>query len=497
LTPSAPAAPSVGATALRLAPIALVARGVAFLVPMLIAHLFGVSPVTDAFFYALAFPSFIMVIVSNAFGTTATPAIALAQSTTPEALPRFVGATATTSALAALAVGALVLAALGPALPVLTNFPPETRDLAWWFVAELLPFMGLVGAAVILRAACEVRGRFVFSAVSPLLRGGTVMIGIVALRGPLGNHALPAAMVLGQTVEVAWYLGVLWHSGLVPIPNIGLDPRVRRALVDVLPILGGEVMVAANLVVDKGFAGVLPEGAVSHLEYADRTRFIPQTLLESTLLAVAFATWSNLLARGDRQAYASQLDQSLRWVAAWAAPPLAGLFIGRHVLVSLLYERGEFGAPDAEAVSSAFGWYVPGLWSMMLGTLSMRAHVVERRLGLVLVLGIVSVLANGVLDAVLVGPMGIDGLALASTLTWVVVPGLYVAFIVPTIRPVARFGDWAAALGIAAGSLLVAIAVEVGPGAPESLLDVTLWAAAVACFALLGAAAGVTRPPRA
>ena len=38
---------NVGRTALLLTPVALLARGVAFLVPVLIAHLFGVSDTTD------------------------------------------------------------------------------------------------------------------------------------------------------------------------------------------------------------------------------------------------------------------------------------------------------------------------------------------------------------------------------------------------------------------------------------------------------------------
>lgn len=485
----------VGRLVLTLAPIAVLARGVAFLVPVAIAHLFGVSPVTDAFFYALAFPSFVMVIVANGFGTVATPAIARVQADAPGELPAFVGGTAIASALAATVVGLVALLALAPLLPAITSFAPSERVLTRQFVGELLPFMALVGAGVILRAACEVRGRFVPAALSPMFRGGTILAVLIALHGRLGPHALPAALVAGQLVEVAWYLAVLRHSGLVPRLVFALDPRLRAVLVDVWPILGGEVLVALNLVVDKGFAGLLAADSVSLLEYADRTRFIPQTFVESTLLAVAFATWSNQVAAGDRAGYARQLEQSLRWIAGWTAPPLAGLYIGRHLLVELLYVRGEFTPADAAASAEAFGWYVPGLWSMLLGALAMRAHVVEGRLKLVFALGIASVAANITLDALLLRPMGIDGLALASSLVWIVVPAGYLLALAPTLRPVARLDRWVAPIAIAAASAGVAVAVEIGWGPPREWLDARLWVAATTCVILLALAMVATRPP--
>ena len=118
------------------------------------------------------------------------------------------------------------------------------------------------------------------------------------------------------------------------------------------------MLVALNLVVDKAFAGTLETGSVATLEYADRARVIPQTLLESTLVMVAYATWSNLRASG-RIAHARRaVDQALRWTLALSAAPVAGMFIGRHVLVSLLYERGAFTAEDTAATAGVLAWYL-------------------------------------------------------------------------------------------------------------------------------------------
>lgn len=486
----------VGRTALVLAPIAVIARGIAFLIPVVIAALFGVTNVTDAFFYALAFPTFVMVIVTNGVGTVTTPLLATIQAEEPERVPHFVGGAMLGTAGLALLVGIVQLVVLWPLLPYITDFDDSTVSRTWMFVLELLPFMALIGFSVILRASNEVRGRFVPVALSPLLRGSVVIAAIFLLREPLGPHVLPTAMLAGQIVEVSWYGISLATTGLIPVPNLRVDARLRKAARDALPLLGGEVLVAMNVVTDKAFAGLLESGSVSLLEYADRTRFIPQTLLESTLLPVAFATWANLIAHEQRDAFSRSVDQSLRWVAAWTAAPLAGLFIGRHALTRLLYERGEFTAEHVAASADAFGVYVPGVWAMMLGTLAMRAHVVEHRLRIVFALGLVSVVLNIGLNSIFVRPLGINGLALASSIVWWVVPTLYLWFLRPTLRGVVRWQQWAPVLGIALGSAAIAATIELLDLTPQSISDPTLWLASIPCFALLGAAFLVTRPPR-
>ncbi len=481
----------VGRVALSLTPLVIAARGVAFLTPVLIAHLFGASGVTDAFFYALAIPALILVLLSNAVATVATPIMARLKADEPDRLPTFIGGVATAAGGLALLVGLTLAAALALALPQITRFAPDTQSLTRWMLLGLVPFMSLTGMMALLRAACEIHGRFVPVALSPLLRGVLTLATLLGLHGPVGVWALPAAYTVGAAGEVVWSLTILRRVGVRPVFRPHLGPRLRQALKRTLPLLAGEGMVALNLVVDKAFAGTLEPGMVSLLEYAERARLIPQTLLEGSLLPVAYAAWAHLVARSDREAYAAQLAQSLRWVAAWSAPPLAGLFIGRQVLVGLLFERGAFGPDDTVAAAQALGWYIPGLWSVMLGTLAMRAHVVEGRLRPIVVLGALSIALNTTLDALLIGPMGIDGLALASTMVWTAAAALYLRGVVPTLRHAG--GRWLPAGSIAAASALTAIGVELWWGPPTSLTDPVLWGAAVVCFGLLGLAVRFTR----
>ena len=426
-------------------------------------------------------PAFVMVVVANGFALVAVPAFAEIAADRPHALASAVGTSAAISAGAALIVGVFAALACAWLLPHVSAFDAPQRAQVTRFLLELTPYTGLVGAAVMLRAACEVRRQFVPAGLAPAVRGVVAITTIAALRPWLGSDALPIGLTFGQAAEVVWHTSVLARDGL----RLGLGPldsRVRQAMIDVGAVLGGEVLVAANLVVDKGFAATLPPGSVSWLEYADRARFIPQTLAESTLFPVAFAAWSALAASGDREGFAKSVDRSLRWMISLVAPPLAGMFIARLVLIRVLYERGAFHLEDALNAASVLGWYIPGLLPMFVGSLAMKANVIERRMPLVFVLGAVSALGNAGLDAVLVRSFGLIGVAIASTALWFVVPALYLLALWPTLRAVATVRTWAAALAVVAASTAIAGGIEWSHGTCASAMDPWLWGGMVACL---------------
>ncbi len=490
----------VGRTSLLLVPIALVSRGVAFAVPAVIALWFGVDAVTDAWYWALAFPTFALVLASTSLGTAAIPALARVRAEAPERLPHFMGSLMVWSALGSGLFGLAICLAAGPALPAITDFPADTADLAHRFLWELLPFMVLTTTGAVARVTCEVHHRFMEVALTPIVRAATVILVTWAALEPLGAHALPLGLVVGEAVQmVFWVLVLGLREGLWPRPGISLDPAIRGVGRDLAPILGGEVLVALNLVVDKAFAATLPPGSVATLEYADRARVIPQTLLESTLLMVAYASWSRLFAQDRRDEARAGVSQSLRWVLVLAAPVLAGMFIGRQALVSLLFERGAFTHADTLATAAVLGWYLPGVLPNLLGILAVRAHVVERNLRLVFALGVVSVVANCIMDALLVGPFGLAGLALSTTLNMMLVPGLYLWALRRTWGPSTTPGAgraWLVTCLLAAAAVAVAVVNEITVGPPATIADPRLWIASIPCFLLLALGQLLTRRPR-
>ena len=248
--------------------------------------------------------------------------------------------------------------------------------------------------------------------------------------------------------------------------------------------------------VDKAFAAWLPTGSVATLEFADRaksdsTNIVGEYTFNGGLRQLVQYARPKPIARKLRKA----VEQSLRWVLALAAPMLAGLFIGRHVLIQLLFEHDQFTPENTATTASVLAWYLPGVWTNLLGIMVVRAHVVEHNLRLIWIMGAVCMVSNCVLNALLIGPMGLEGLALATTLNMVLVPGIYLWALRKKLPW--QVGSWLKVAAIASASVAVACLVELSPnGHPKSIDSLKLWGASIPCFVLLGLGWRVTQAPR-
>ena len=143
-----------------------------------------------------------------------------------------------------------------------------------------------------------------------------------------------------------------------------------------------------------------------------------------------------------------------------------------------------------------FGWYIPGLWAMMLGILAVRAHIVESRLFIVYWLGLTSMILNALLNYLLIGPFGLKGLAMASSLVWWIVPMAYLLALWPTVRGHIQWVAWCRVVLIVTLSGTTASVIEYTGNTPTSIGDPALWGAALLCFALLGLASLWAGKPR-
>ncbi|MDP2309761.1 MAG: lipid II flippase MurJ [Pseudomonadota bacterium] len=479
---------SIGRTTLLLAPVAVVARAVAFFVPVFIARWYGVQSATDAFYWALSVPTFLLILGSTTMGAVLVPVLATLRVAAPERVPGVIGASTTLAAGLALTLGATVATAAPWVLPHLTRFDAPTRALTVQFAWALVPFLMAVAVAAVLKAACEVHGRFAGPASAPVVRALTTLAVVGAFREQ-GAMVLPVGLLCGSLAEVTLLVVVLEAAGIRLRPSLALPPELADAARAFGPVLGGETMVALNLIVDKLFAGTGPEGSVSLLEYADRARMIPQTLLESTLMVVAFNAWAAARARGEDEGRHRAVAKALWWVCLLAPPVLAGMAIGREALVRLLYEGGAFSPEHTAVTSATLGAFLPGVLFSLLGALISKAHIVAGRYRLVLALGALSLGLNVVLDAALMPGLGLVGLAMATSITTAVVTLVSFTRLLPELRGVFPAAQAWTAVAMAVVSGALALLAVVRGFTPLSVTDPWLWIASVPFLGLLGAGA--------
>jgi putative peptidoglycan lipid II flippase len=470
---------NIGRTSLRLIPIVILSRGAAFIVPVAVAMWFGADAVSDAWYWALSLPTFSLVLAGAALGTAAVPIMSEAKG--DEALSKIYASVLGWVGLLSLGIGVACAAASPWFIKWTSNFTPETQALTTEYCWMLVPFVLLTTLSAAAKAVCEVKGLFLSLTWTPIVRASSVILITWISLDICGPYALPIGLVGGEAVQFFLWVYLIYQKGIRVWPNLNYSKSIQTLGSHILWILGGEALVALNLVIDKVFASQLQEGSVSILEYADRARVIPQTLLHATLAMVAFAAWSKLWAQNKKEATRKAIDQSLHWTLALSSPVIAGMIIGREVLCTLLFERGAFSVSDRHMTATVLGCYLLGVLPNLLAILAVRAHVLLQHFKLIFVLGITSVLINLAFNFALMPVFGLSGIALSTSITVFVIPLIYLYRLMPIINP----RQWRVGFISFALSSVVCITFE-SLGIPETIFASPLWIAAFLCFSILG-----------
>ncbi|HHR84841.1 MAG TPA: hypothetical protein ENL23_00665, partial [Candidatus Acetothermia bacterium] len=130
--------------------------------------------------------------------------------------------------------------------------------------------------------------------------------------------------------------------------------------------------------------------------------------------------FSASLARGENDRFSSYLSDGISASALILLPAMAGLYaIGPNV-IHLLFQHGSFSAGDTSRTWLALSFYLVGVLPYGLVFILTRAYYALGRTRVPLIASGCAVAANIVCDIMLVTPMRVGGLALATSISGVV-----------------------------------------------------------------------------
>jgi putative peptidoglycan lipid II flippase len=248
-----------------------------------------------------------------------------------------------------------------------------------------------------------------------------------------------------------------------------------------------------NGVVDRFFVSFLGPGRLAALGYADRVVALVLSVLVSPITAVLYPTLADYEARRDRTGLFRAVDRGLRAVIACMLPVAVAIVTLAPLALTLFFEHGRFSSSDTMRVSGILGCYAGVVVLGGVGSLVVRGfYTVNNTREPMIWGGLVSVVLNVVMDALVFRRLGVYGIAAVTSLNMMVVlPVLYV--LLRRRLGAERITGWTSFLmramlsGVAMGSVLVAATrrIHVEAGAFEG-------ASALVLAALMGLATYAT-----
>ena len=348
----------------------LASRVLGFVRDIMVAALLGAGPVAEAFLIAFALPNmFRRFFAEGAFNMAFVPLFSKKVEADEDALG--FARDAFTGLATVLIVFSSVAIVLMPwlVLAMASGFSGDARfDLAVDYGRIAFPYILFISLAALLSGVLNALGRFAAAAAAP------VLLNILFIIAMLGARAMgwPVGDALVWTVPLAGVaqLALVWIAAsragyrlTMRLPR--LTPELKRLAIIAAPaaLAGGVVQV--NLLVGRQVASFF-DGAVVWLSLADRLYQLPLGVVGIAIGVVLLPELSRRLQAGDRSGGQDALSRAGEVSLALTIPAAVALMIVPFPLVTVLYQRGAFGADDAAATALAVAVYGAGLPAFVL-----------------------------------------------------------------------------------------------------------------------------------
>lgn len=390
------------------------------------AHFFGAGDAMDAFYVATRIPNLLRDLfaegsMSAAFVPTFTRH--LTQRGKPDAWR--LGSQVLNALL--LVTGIVVTLGIIFAEPLVRLYAgayaavPGKLELTVQLTRITFPFLTLVALAVAMMGMLNSLHRFFVPALSPAMFNVAIIASALVLIPVMPRMGYPAiiAMAIGTLLGGLAQIAVQWP----PMSAEGYrhrwrldfrDPGLREILVLMGPGTIGVAAAQINLFVNTVLATGEGTGAVSWLNNAFRTMYLPIGLFGVSIATAALPDISRHVASEAYEEVRATISRGLRLMLMLNVPAMAGLVSLAAPIVGLILETGEFTAQDTAATAAALVFYAPGLVGYSAVKIITPSFYALRDARTPVMVSMGVVLLNLVLNLLLVRVLGYRGLALGT-----------------------------------------------------------------------------------
>ena len=360
--------------------LTLVSRITGLVRELLMASVFGVSAMTDAFNVAFRIPNlFRRVLGEGAFSQAFVPVLAATRAEEGDdgakALIDHVGTLLAWTLVLLCIAGVLGAPWMVWAMASGMKQSPQGFDAAVTMTRWMFPYIGFMSLVALAGGILNTWKKFAVPAASPVLLNIALILSITlgaplfARHGIEPIYAQAAGVMLGGLLQLGIQVPALLRLAL--LPRIGVrwaairaawaDPTTRKVARLMLPALLGVSVAQVSLLINTQIASHLATGSVSWITYADRLMELPTALLGVALGVVLMPQLASARAKQDDERYSAMLDWGLRLVVVLSVPCMVALLVFAKPLVAVLYHYGAFADRDVQQTTLALAGYGVGI----------------------------------------------------------------------------------------------------------------------------------------
>ena len=298
-----------------------------------------------------------------------------------------------------------------------SNYSKEMKaqmSLMLKILALAFPFQGLI---TVFGAVLQAERKFTPIKLTGALTSAVSIACTVLLVNRIGNHSLVVAFLVGCVLNAAFLRFNLRGYFCFSPYHFFKDPKVKKLLRLVLPLLIGLAAHEFNLIVDKVVASGVTEGAVSALSYSCVLYLFIENVIINSIVTAIFPDMTQKLSDGKERELAAGVKNMLVFAEFLLIPMVVFTVLNATNIVRLVYMRGNFSGKSLSLTSAALAGYVLGLPFLALRDIITRVYYAYGDTRSPVIINMISIVINILLDFVLGHYFGVFGITLSTSVS--------------------------------------------------------------------------------
>ncbi|NLJ77784.1 MAG: murein biosynthesis integral membrane protein MurJ [Tissierellia bacterium] len=201
---------------------------------------------------------------------------------------------------------------------------------------------------------------------------------------------------------------------------------LREFFIALWPVVLGTSINMINVAVDKSFASTLITGSKSWLNYSDVIIHVAIGILVMGMIIIVIPALGKRFAGNDITSLKSLMDKGMHMVTSVVLPAMIVIITLANPIVKLLFERGKFAPADTLITSQVLIHYALGLVGIAIMLILINCHYAIHDPITSTKFVTLGVIINFILNWILINPMAVHGLALATSLSNTLVAALLI-----------------------------------------------------------------------
>jgi putative peptidoglycan lipid II flippase len=241
---------------------------------------------------------------------------------------------------------------------------------------------------------------------------------------------MSVGVVVGGVLQLAIHLVAIYKMGLLKLLVGGvrhyttkqqtITTQKQKFTRNFIPAVWGNSTAQVSAFLDTFLASFLATGSISYLYYANRIFQLPLALFAIATSVALFPRVARYLKNNDETQALANLKKALWFLLFLLSLSSVGGSLLAHEITALLFQRGAFDTQDTTYTAGVLQMYLLGLLPFGIQKLLVLWLYAKEMQTQAAKIATISLLTYSVFALSFISPLGVSGLALASTLGGVV-----------------------------------------------------------------------------